>query len=122
MNNPGSTATATCGGDECTKVGTKYLATVQAAGEGAPEGTGATHKLETGTVPLGLYSIKLWGINDVTPDGTASAASTAVATFGELWLVRNCTPLDLQLCAALCAALCAELCAAAVRGCGATSC
>lgn len=77
VNSPGSTAIATCGGGECTKVGSKYLADVSLVG------SGPTYQFDTGTVPKGLYRIKLWGINDVTPDGTASAASAAVATFGE---------------------------------------
>lgn len=112
VNNPGRTAIATCtsGGStsECTKVSTKYLATVQLADDGAPEG--ATHKLETGTVPLGLYRIKLWGFNDVTPDGTPSTPSAAVATFGELLLAKWCR------------ISCVHPCAAAVSCCQATSC
>lgn len=99
VNSPLTAVTATCDGSECPKVApsTKYLATVLAAGDGAP--SGATHKLETGTVPKGLYKIKLWGFNDITSDGTASSASTAVATFGErecwarmvaAWLLTLC--------------------------------
>lgn len=84
VNNPGAAVIATCGGSECAKTDTKYLATVQDATGATGKPTDATHKLETGTVSKGLYKIQLWGINAITTAGTPSSPSAnAVATYGE---------------------------------------
>lgn len=55
-----------------------------------PSGTQAYYKLVTGSVPAAeLYTIKLWGINDWTPGGTASDPSAEVATVGECISVQG---------------------------------
>lgn len=62
-------------------------------------GIQAQYKLVTGTVQTAqLFTITLWGINDVTPVGVASDPSAEVATVGECRVVAG-RGRALQLCA-----------------------
>lgn len=92
VNTPGAVA-VTCPVDEpsCPAFANGYLADsriteLTAAERDAlfPSGTQARYKLVTGIVQAAqLYTVTLWGINDVTPGGVASDPSAEVATVGE---------------------------------------
>lgn len=94
VNSPSTPVTVTCGTNSdpaCPTFANGYLAdsritalTTAERNELFPTGTQADYKLVTGLVaPAQLYTITLWGINDVNTSGVASTPSAEVATVGE---------------------------------------
>lgn len=97
VNSPSTPVVVTCGtisDPACPPFANGYLAdsritalTTAERNELFPTGTQADYKLVTGLVaPAQLYTITLWGINDVNTSGVASTPSAEVATVGEcMW-------------------------------------